>query len=222
MKILLVDDNEDNLILMKNALQRNEHTISLATSGAQALDIVEKEAPDLILLDIMMPEMDGFATCKKIHFSEKGKGTPIIMVTAKNDMKDLTRGFECGAIDYIKKPFHNVELIARVKSALRLKEATDELIKERQKATVMEMAAAVAHNLNQPLSGIVLNIQYIQTLLDENPELNPELGDKLEILVSLVDTMSEMIKKIGRITSYYTMQYIKDIKIIDIDTSSEN
>jgi DNA-binding response OmpR family regulator len=210
MKILLVDDNEDSLILMEYALRKDGYEIFLARNGQEALEITDKQSPDLILLDVMMPKMDGFVTCKKIHFGEKNKNIPIIMVTAKNDIGDLIRGLECGAIDYIKKPFHNLELGARVKSALKLKEATDELVKERQKTTLMEMAATVAHNLNQPLASIVLNIQYIQSLLNEDDELYNKLKEKIETLITLTDIMSEMIKKIGQITKYQTMPYIKE------------
>ena len=220
MKVLLVDDNEDNLILMKNALHGHGYDIFMAENGATALKITEEVEPDLILLDIMMPDIDGFTTCKKIHFNDKYKNIPIIMVTARSDLNDLMRGLECGAIDYIRKPFNSLELSARVKSALKLKKATDDLIKERQKTALMEMAAAVAHNLNQPLSGMILNIQYLQTLLKKGNSVPEEVLAKFETLITLVDNMSEMIKKIGSITKYYTMPYIKDIKIIDIDKSS--
>jgi DNA-binding response OmpR family regulator len=205
---------------MKNSLHGKGYKMFLAKSGMEALEITESEEPDLILLDIMMPEMDGFATCKKIHFNEKYKNIPIIMVTAKSELKDLMRGLECGAIDYIKKPFNNLELSARVKSALKLKKATDDLIKEKQKTALMEMAAAVAHNLNQPLSGMILNIQFIQSKLNNKETVPEDIKSKLQTLVSLVESMSGMIKKIGQITNYYTMPYVKDLKIIDIDKSS--
>ena len=221
MKILIVDDNEDNLMLMSCALDKNDYEIFLASRGKEALEITEREVPDLILMDIMMPEMNGFETCKKIHFDDKFKNIPIIMVTAKSNLKDLMYGFECGAIDYIKKPFNNLELSTRVKSALRLKKTTDELIAEKRKTALIEMAAAVAHNLNQPLSGMVLNLQYIQTLFKkEEAGSFQEIDTKIETLIQLVDTMSGMIKKIGHITNYYTMPYVKDITIIDIDKSS--
>ena len=221
MKVLIVDDNEDALTLMKFALQKDGYDIFLAKSGQEAIDITNKERPDLILLDVMMPKMDGFTTCRKIHFCEENKNIPIIMVTAKNDINDLMRGLESGAIDYIKKPFHNLELVARVKSALQLKKATDELIKERRKTALMEMAASVAHNLNQPLASLVLNIQYIQSLISKDSgETYDKLKEKFETLLTLTDSLTEMIKKIGQITSYKTMPYTTDTKILDIDKSS--
>jgi DNA-binding response OmpR family regulator len=220
MKVLIVDDNDDNLMLMEDTLSKNGYEILTAKNGKEAIDVTNSKRPDLILLDIMMPGMDGFTACKKIHFNENNKNIPIIMVTARGEVKDLMRGLECGAIDYIKKPFNNLELSARVKSALKLKQTTDELIKEKQKTALMEMAAAVAHNLNQPLSGMILNIQYIQKMLQEEKTLPEDLNDKLDVLVSLIDNMSEMIKKIGQITRYYTTPYVKDIKIVDIDKSS--
>ncbi len=220
MKILLVDDNNDTLWLMKRALQKDEYSILLAKSGIEAITITEEERPDLILLDVMMPKLNGFETCEKILSEEKNKNIPIIMVTAKSDIEDLTRGLEAGAMDYIRKPFHNLELSARVKSALKLKKTTDDLVREKQKTAIMEMAAAVAHNLNQPLSGIMLNIQYIQSLMTQQNIKSETISERLDTLISIVERMSGMIKKISRITNYYTMPYVKDIKIVDIDKSS--
>ena len=125
-KILIVDDEPANLFLLELILEDN-YTIVKTNNGREALDLIEKEVPDLILLDIMMPGMDGLEVCKAIVSNELTKDIPIILVTAKIQDEDVEKGLNLGATDYIKKPISDVELKARVKSALRIKHREDEL-----------------------------------------------------------------------------------------------
>lgn len=124
-KILIVDDEQSNIKVLKSALL-TEYKIVFATSGARALEIAQSDAPpDLILLDVVMPEMDGYAVCQKLKAAEKTKNIPVIFITAKTDDKDETKGLEFGAVDYIKKPF-NVSIVqARVRTHLELKRHRD-------------------------------------------------------------------------------------------------
>ena len=115
-KILVVDDIATNILLLKAILGRAKYRIVTATGGREALEKVESESPDLILLDIMMPKLDGYEVCKKIR--EK-KNTPIIMLTARAEELDKVLGLELGADDYVTKPFGVRELMARVKANLR-------------------------------------------------------------------------------------------------------
>ena len=119
--ILIVDDTPKNIQLLGTILKNIGYKIIVATNGLQALDILEKIKPDLILLDVMMPDLDGYETCKKIKSSEYLKDIPIIFLTAKTQPEDIVKGFELGAVDYIIKPFNSSELVARVKTHLELK-----------------------------------------------------------------------------------------------------
>ena len=104
-RILVVDDTPANIQTVAAILKGQGYQLSVATNGKQALDVVEKMRPDLILLDVMMPEMDGFETCQRIKSSEAWRDIPIIFLTAKTDTADLVKGFEMGAVDYVGKPF---------------------------------------------------------------------------------------------------------------------
>jgi len=121
--ILIVDDISDNIKVAMNILKENNYNFSFALNGKQALELVENKDFDLILLDIMMPEMNGYDVCKKLKSSEKTKDIPVIFLSAKSDIDSLTRGFEVGGIDYISKPFHSAELISRVVTHLELYKA---------------------------------------------------------------------------------------------------
>ncbi len=124
-RILIVDDIGKNIQVVANLLKDQDCTLSYAMSGMQALEIVRESNYDLILLDIMMPGLDGFQTCRKIKKIPEYSETPIIFLTARNDQASIVKGFEAGGQDYVTKPFNTAELIARVRTHLRLKAFED-------------------------------------------------------------------------------------------------
>jgi DNA-binding response OmpR family regulator len=117
-KILIVDDDIDSLKLIGLMLQRQGYEISAASAGGQALSKASAESPDLIILDVMMPDMDGYEVCRRLRADTATQGIPIIMFTAKTLVDDKVTGFEAGADDYLTKPTHPAELASRVKAVL--------------------------------------------------------------------------------------------------------
>ncbi len=135
--VLIVDDVETNIEVLANLLSEQSYQIAFATSGEQALAMVQDLDPELILLDIMMPGMDGLEVCRRLKHSRETRETPIIFLTARTEIEDIVKGFEAGAVDYVTKPFQSVELLARVRTHLELKEARDardRLIRELREA----------------------------------------------------------------------------------------
>ncbi len=126
-KILVVDDIEHNVRLLEAKLTNEYYTVYPAYSGAECLACAKKFSPDIILLDIMMPEMDGFETCIKLKADPETAHIPVVMVTALSEVEDRIRGLSCGADDFITKPIDELHLFARVKSLIRLKTMLDEL-----------------------------------------------------------------------------------------------
>jgi DNA-binding response OmpR family regulator len=125
-KILIVDDVPKNIELAANILQTRSYNITFAKSGASALEKVESIDFDLILLDVMMPEMDGFEVCEKLKANEKTKDIPVIFVTARSETENVVKGFELGAVDYVTKPFQTEELLARVKTHIDIRAKLEE------------------------------------------------------------------------------------------------
>jgi signal transduction histidine kinase len=160
-RILIVEDAPANIQALTAILREKGYAISIATNGRQALDVLASVRPDLILLDVMMPEMDGFETCTRIKASPQWRDIPIIFLTAKSETGDIVRGFELGAVDYVAKPFHAHELLARVHTHLamdRLRRENELLVRaESENArhrSVAQMVAGVAHEINTPLGVI--------------------------------------------------------------------
>ncbi|HVT50634.1 MAG TPA: PleD family two-component system response regulator, partial [Dongiaceae bacterium] len=125
-RILVVDDIAANVRLLEAKLAAEYFEVVTASSGPEALNIIERNAPDIVLLDVMMPEMDGFEVCAKIRANPKTRFLPVVMVTALSDPSDRVRGLEAGADDFLTKPVNDLALFARVRSLVRLKMMMDE------------------------------------------------------------------------------------------------
>jgi putative two-component system response regulator len=139
--VLVVDDHPLNLELIEGCLADIDCRVITATDGIEALELVKRDHPDLVLLDVMMPRMDGYEVCQRLKASPEGKLLPVVMVTALGQIADRVRGLEVGADDFIVKPIERVELVARVRSLLRVKQLYDRL--DDAQRTIFSLARAV-------------------------------------------------------------------------------
>lgn len=126
-RILIVDDTPRNIQLLGNLL-KEDYQINVANTGKKAIEMIKKIPPDLILLDVMMPEMDGFETCRILKMDQTYKDIPIIFLTARSQTEDIVKGFESGGVDYVTKPFNSLELKIRVKTHIDLRKKTIKLL----------------------------------------------------------------------------------------------
>ena len=172
-KILIVDDVVHNIQVLINILKEAGYELGFAKDGKTALTHTKTTSFDLILLDIMMPGIDGYEVCAQLKKDKNRKDIPIIFITARNDTEAKTRGFELGAVDYITKPFDPQEVLARVKTHLTLRsyttrleqmveDRTQQLIQADRLATLGTFSAAVVHEVNNPLSYIISNAKLIK------------------------------------------------------------
>ena len=158
-KILIVDDTPANIDVLSQILEQEGYNISVATSGKSALDLVPLSSPDLILLDVMMPGIDGFETCRQLKAREEFRDIPVIFITAKSETEDIIQGFALGGVDYITKPFRHEEVCVRVRNHLQLRELIQRLeSKNRQLLELNELRnrflGMAAHDLRGPLASI--------------------------------------------------------------------
>ncbi len=151
--ILVVDDNKENLKLAGSILKENGYKIAVALNGESAIKILEKNSFDLILLDVMMPGIDGFEVCRRIKYNEKLKDIPIVFLTAKDQSKDLVDGFAAGGVDYITKPFNKDVFLARVSTHVELKQSRDMLVE--LNATKDKFFSIIGHDLRSPFTSII-------------------------------------------------------------------
>jgi len=178
-RILVVDDTPANIQALAAILKERGYQISVATNGRQALDVLARVQPDLILLDVMMPEMDGFETCQRLKTSELWRQIPVIFLTAKTETADLVRGFELGAVDYVAKPFNAHELLARVNTHLTI----DEL---RRSLAGKNAELARAHELVRRAFGRYVSEEVAASIL-QSPEGLEMGGEEREVTILMSD-----------------------------------
>jgi sigma-B regulation protein RsbU (phosphoserine phosphatase) len=140
-RVLVVDDEPTNRLTLQLVLKKAGCTVQVASSGPEGLELAQRTPPDLALVDVMMPGMDGFEVCRQLKQNKKTSDIPVIMVTSLQDVDDLEKGFKAGATDYVTKPFRARELLARVRNTLMLKQKTDTLRRQTQRlSSEMELA----------------------------------------------------------------------------------
>ena len=195
-RILIVDDMSVNIDLMKSVLSKKDYQIVAARNGKSALAKAKANQFDLILLDIILPDIDGFEVCAAIKGNKRNAETPIIFLTGQRDNESLIKGFKLGAVDYILKPFSEEELLARVHLHLSLARTQEELVKAKVKAEEAAKAKAMflanmSHEIRTPLNGIVGMIDILK-----QTELDKQQDDYLDIIDISSETLLMIINDI--------------------------
>ena len=165
--ILVVDDNPTNLKVLLEVLETSGFKVIVARSGESALNKLKRNLPDLIVLDVMMPGIDGFETCRQLKANEITKNIPIIFMTALSDVVDKVKGLKLGAVDYITKPFEHEEVLARINVHLKLRAAQLQLLQQDKMSSLGELMAGVAHEINNPMNFIANNLTYAADYLQD-------------------------------------------------------
>ena len=192
--ILIVDDTPKNIQVLSSILHDKGYNICISTSGIQALESLKTEAPDLILLDIQMPDMDGFEVCKALKSDPGTKNIPVIFLTAVIEHEKILQGFELGAVDYITKPFNISELTARVATHIEISRSRAKLLE--LNATKDKFFSIISHDLRSPFGTILGFSQLLSENLDQyTPEQTRKFVDNIyqtskntyELLQNLLD-----------------------------------
>jgi len=157
--VMIVDDNPINIKLLESVLQEKGYDVRVALSGVFALESASKQAPDIILLDINMPDLDGYEVCRKMKQHQNLKNVPVIFISAKNDVQDKIEGFRSGGVDYIEKPFNSAEVLARIETHLRNHIMQDMIVRQYDDLARMtelkdRFFHMIIHDMRSPLQGI--------------------------------------------------------------------
>lgn len=222
-KILIVDDVMSNVLLLKVLLTNEKFAIATASNGRQALEQVEKENPDLVLLDVMMPDMSGFEVAQHLKSNPNTADIPIIFLTALNSTADIVKGFQVGANDFISKPFNKEELIIRVTHQISLVAAkrlilskTEEL--QRTIAGRDKLYSVIAHDLRSPMGSIKMALNMLilnlpsEKIGAEMYELLTMANQTTEDVFSLLDNLLKWTKsQIGKLNVVY-----QDVDLVEV------
>jgi signal transduction histidine kinase len=201
-RILAVDDDRINLKIIGGILRHEGYEIAEAASGEQALEVYASFQPNLVLLDVMMPGIDGFTTCRTLKKTYGDKCAPVIFVTAKSEAEDVVMGFDAGGVDYLTKPFRPKEVVARIRTHLsnqQLVEQQKHLVDQLSKANAAKdrFLGMCAHDLRNPLSSIrglaeLMDENAIGTLTDEQREIVQTIHGASQSMLQLVNELLDV------------------------------
>jgi diguanylate cyclase (GGDEF)-like protein len=206
--ILLVDDDKVNLDLLKEFLENRGYITSAVQSGQGAIDFLKENSCNLVLLDIIMPGLDGFETCVRIKQMKTAKETPIIFLTANNDHDSIIKGFQSGGVDYVTKPFNSLELLYRIDTQLKLQDRTNALkiaLEEVERLAttdhltkifnrlrfdiLLKQQIEISQRYNSNLSILFIDIDHFKFI---NDTFGHDVGDK--VLIETVNVVSSMLR----------------------------
>ncbi len=220
-RILVIDDLPENVFMLQDRLEHEGYEILTAYDGKSGIEKAQTELPDLILLDVMMPGINGIEVCKTLVNDKKTSDIPIILVTAKTGAEDTKEGLDAGAYDYIKKPFNKIELLARVKSALKLSEANKLLLLTEKRSTFFATVVTANHKIKQPLTLLSLSSAAIKRELTKDEISKDVLSGKLKYIDAAVKEITDVLDRLNSIREPVLSDYTSDIKMIKIDDEAK-
>jgi CheY-like chemotaxis protein len=205
-RVLIVDDEVANVELLARRLEAIGCQTQVASSGERAIALARSEQPDLILLDVMMPGIDGWQTCRRLKSQPETADIPVIFVTAKDRYEDLSKGFEVGGVDYLTKPFEPIELAARVRSAIFTKRLQDELRRtagdlKRMEQSRKELIGMLGHDIRNLANSVVAFMQLVRM-----GQLQPGRQEFDELLRLSESNISELLRMVNALLDVYKME----------------
>lgn len=221
-RILVIDDYPDNVFLLQDRLEREGYEVIKAYNGEMGIQKAIEEKPDLVLLDVMMPDISGFEVCKKLSTNEETSLIPIILLTALTDVEDIKTGLQAGAFDYIRKPFNKTELVARINSALRFSEMNKLLVEIEKIKTYAATVVTANHEIKQPLTLINLSTAAIRREMMKEDISTEMVIKRIDFIENAAKDILTVLNKLGSIKKPVITPYVNNLNIVDLkseDTS---
>jgi DNA-binding response OmpR family regulator len=216
-RILVIDDLPANVFILQDRLEHEGYVVLTADGGNSGIEKATKEIPDLILLDVMMPDINGFEVCKTLVNDSRTSDIPILLVTAKTDAEDIKEGLDAGAFDYIKKPINKIELLARVKSALKLSDANKLLVEVEKRNTFFATVVTANHRIKQPLTILSLSSAAIKRELKKDKISKDTLLDKIKYIDIAITEITDVLDQLSTIKVPVLSDYTKNVKMIKVE-----
>lgn len=221
-RIVLVDDSELNRDFIRMAFKKPNYEIYTAADGLEGIEIINKVDPELILLDIMMPGLDGYDVAAVLKEDPKTTNIPIIFITALNDIQDKLKAFEAGAVDFVSKPFNHRELIARVKTNIenrRLIRQKDNMVQivmqDKRNSAISRIAGGISHNINNMLSTAFGNISLLESLLED--KLDDTTRDAFSDVQTSLAKIQLLSKRFLVLSGHQQPSWADTVKKTDVD-----
>ncbi len=213
--VLLVEDEKDTRFILEKLLSKNDFIVETATNGQEALEKLKSFFPKVILADWTMPVMDGLRLCSILKNDPNYKMIYFIILTARTSLNDRVTGLDIGADDFLVKPIENQELIARIRSGIRIFDLQNELKLVEHSKAIIEMACTIGHNLNNPLSSLSMAIENLKAEIDQKTKSNHE--DDLKIIQLSIEKIKTLAAQLINIQNPELVDYSDNQKMIKLE-----
>ncbi len=214
-KVLIVEDEKDTLFILNKLLTKNDYEVFTSTNGQEAIDVLNKEIPDVIIADWTMPVMDGLELCNVVKKDEKFKLIYFIILTARASLKDRVTGLDVGADDFLVKPVQNQELLARIRSGIRIHNLQNELKNIEHDKAIIEMACTIGHKINNPLSSLVMTVNNIEDDLRTSGKKSFE--EDFLVINQSIERIKVLANDLAHLKNPEIIDYSNDSKMIKLD-----
>jgi sigma-B regulation protein RsbU (phosphoserine phosphatase) len=214
-KILVVEDERDTRFILEKLLSKNNFEVITANNGQEALQLLETFTPKVILADWTMPIMDGLELCNQIKNSEKLKIIYYIILTARTSLRDRVTGLDVGADDFLMKPIENQELVARIRSGIRIFNLQRELKTIEHSKAVVELACTIGHKINNPLSSLKIAMNNLKESVPA--KTSDHIEEDFEIMQQAIERIQTFVQQLTHLENPEIINYTDDSKMIKID-----
>ena len=214
-KILVVEDEKDTLFILNKLLTKNDYEVLSAVNGKEALELLDKNVPDVIIADWTMPVMDGLELCNIVKKDEKFKLIYFIILTARASLKDRVTGLDVGADDFLVKPVQNQELLARIRSGIRIHNLQNELKNIEHSKALVEMACTIGHKINNPLSSLLIAIKNVEDELKS--EYSKSLSEDFKVIGQSIERIKDLANDLAHLQNPELVDYSNDSKMVKLD-----
>lgn len=213
--VLIVEDEKDTRFILEKLLSRNNYEVASAVNGQEALEILKTFSPKVILADWTMPVLDGLALCNILKNDEKNKLIYFIILTARSSLKDRIMGLDVGADDFLVKPVENQELLARIRSGIRIFNLQSELKNIEHSKAIVDLACTIGHKINNPLSSLVLSLKNIENEIAQKDKSN--FSEDFASANESIERIKKFVNELIHLQNPEVINYFEENRMIKTD-----
>ena len=213
--VLIVEDEKDTRFILEKLLSRNNYEVTSSVNGQEALEVLKTFSPKVILADWTMPVLDGLALCNILKNDEKHKLIYFIILTARSSLKDRIMGLDVGADDFLIKPVENQELLARIRSGVRIYNLQNELRSIEHSKAIVEMACTIGHKINNPLSSLLFSIKNIENEISQQDK--SKFAEDIASVNESIERIKKFVNELIHLENPEVVNYFEEKRMIKTD-----
>lgn len=214
-KVLIVEDEKDTRFILDKLLSKNGYDVALCNNGAEAIDYLKTNTPEVILADWTMPVMDGIELCNIVKKDDSLRLIYFIILTARASLKDRVTGLDVGADDFLVKPVENQELLARIRSGIRIHKLQNELKNIEHDKAIVEMACTIGHKINNPLASLIMSVKSLE---EEIPQAKSnQVKEELTLIYQSIERIKVLANNLANLKNPEVIDYSGQNKMIKLD-----